>query len=108
MINKPTQLKSLGITPHSVIEKVEALDQFQKLKFFMDYYVTMISLKHRLPWRSVCINEFDYFISPERIEISDMGKSKVERKELGLSIQGFMTGALSFPKCCMLSQKLFK
>lgn len=84
------------------IEKIECLDEWQKLKVYMHYYCTMLSLKHSFEvvdkmkenwrhgwgdpdkeysglalyflWKNMNILDFEGFVSDKNIDVRDLGE----------------------------------
>lgn len=64
-----------------IVQEVESLDIFQKAKVYMDYKVTLLGLKHNFVWynkpeylwKDIKSEDFEKFISPSNIVVSDMG-----------------------------------
>lgn len=96
-----------GINYPSCVGKVNRLDEWQKLKVYMDYYCTMISLKYNFEvvdkmkpnwqhgcgtpdkeymglafyflWKDMKISDFESFISDKNIDVRDCGEDWKER-----------------------------
>lgn len=96
-----------GINYPLWVGKVKRLDEWQKLKVYMSYYCTMLSLKHSFEvvdkmkpnwqhgwgtpdkeylglafyflWKDMKISDFESFISDKNIDVRDCGEDWKER-----------------------------
>lgn len=96
-----------GINYPSWVGKVKRLDEWQKLKVYMNYYCTMLSLKYNFEvvdkmnpnwqhgwgkpdkeylglafyflWKDMKISDFESFISDKNIDVRDCGEDWKER-----------------------------
>jgi hypothetical protein len=91
----------------SLVGEVKLLDEWQKLKVYMHYYCTMLSLKHKFEvldktkpnwqhgrgtpdkeylglafyflWKNINISGFESFVSDKNIDVRDCGEDWKER-----------------------------
>ena len=110
-LQEDTQQQSISLTNSikypSWVEKVKRLDEWQKLKVYMNYCCTMLSLKYNFEvvdkmkpnwqhgwgmpdkeylglafyflWKDMKISDFESFISDKNIDVRDCGEDWKER-----------------------------